>query len=93
MVKIPTSPGVQARPQQVMPTVRQPVATGERFIAQGVGQLGSVIAGLGEQAMLQEKKEQQAYNASQVIEYKNQLRRFDNQEKIALSEQGATQDN
>lgn len=92
MVKIPTSPGVQARPQQVTPTVRQPVDTGERFIAQGVGQLGSVIAGLGEQAMLQEKKEQQAYNASQVIEYKNQLRRFDNQEKIALSEQGATQD-
>ena len=92
MVKIPTSPGVQARPQQVTPTVRQPVDTGERFIAQGIGQLGSVIAGLGEQAMLQEKKEQQAYNASQVIEYKNQLRRFDNQEKIALSEQGATQD-
>lgn len=92
MVKIPTSTGVQARPQQVTPTVRQPVDTGERFIAQGIGQLGSVIAGLGEQAMIQEKKEQQAYNASQVIEYKNQLRRFDNQEKIALSEQGATQD-
>ena len=92
MVKIPTSLGVQARPEQVTPTVRQPIDTGERFIAQGIGQLGSVIAGLGEQAMLQEKKEQQAYNASQVIEYKNQLRRFDNQEKIALSEQGPTQD-
>lgn len=92
MVKIPTSPGVQARPQQVTPTVRQPVDTGERFIAQGIGQLGSALAGIGQQAILQEKKEQQAYNASQVIEYKNQLRRFDNQEKIALSEQGATQD-
>jgi len=67
MVKIPTSPGVQARPQQVTPTVRQPVDTGERFIAQGIGQLGSVIAGLGEQAMLQEKKEQQAYYTSQPL--------------------------
>lgn len=92
MVKIPTSPGVQARPQQVTPTVRQPVDTGERFIAQGINQLGSVLANIGEQAMIQEKRDQQAYNVSQVLEYKNELRRFDNQEKIALSEKGATQD-
>jgi len=92
MVKIPTSPGVQARPQQVTPTVRQPVDTGERFIAQGITQLGSAIAGIGQQAMIQEQRDQEAFNASQVLQYKNQLRRFDNQEKIALSEEGANQD-
>jgi len=92
MVKIPTSPGVQARPQQVTPTVRQPVDTGERFIAQGITQLGSAIAGIGQQAMIQEQRDQEAFNASQVLQYKNQLRRFDNQEKIALSEAGANQD-
>jgi len=92
MVKIPTSPGVQARPQQVTPTVRQPVDTGERFIAQGITQLGSAIAGIGQQAMIQEQRDQEAFNASQVLQYKNELRRFDNQEKIALSEAGANQD-
>lgn len=92
MVKIPTSPGVQVRPSRVMPTVRQPIDTGERFIARGVSQMGSAIAGIGQEAMIRERQEQQAYNASQVLQYKNQLRRFDNEEKVALSEQGATQD-
>lgn len=92
MVAIPRSQGVQARPTLVTPTVKQPVDTGERFIAQGISQLGSAIANIGLEGMQQEQREQQAYNASQVLDYKNQLRRFDNQEKVRLSELGATKD-
>lgn len=92
MVQIPTSPGVKARPTTVTPTVRRPVDTGEGFIAQGISQLGSVIGNIGMQKLQQKAKEEEVYNVSQVIEFKNQLRRFDSQEKIALSEQAPNQD-
>jgi len=90
MVAIPRSQGIQARPEQVTPTVRQPVDTGQQYIAQGISQLGGAIADIGAIAMIQERKQQDAYEVSKILDYKTQLRRFDNQEKIRLAELGAT---
>lgn len=92
MAKIPTSQGVQARPNLVTPQVRQPVDTGERFIAQGVAQLGNAIANVGLQKMQDDLREQEAYNTSQVLSAKNEIRRFDNEQRIKLAELPADQE-
>lgn len=88
MVAIPRSQGVLAQPttqpSQVAPSIAQ-----SQIIPNAIQGLGNDIAQIGSQIMQQEAKQQDEYEAMQFFDYRNKLRSFDNENKLALQEMPA----
>lgn len=89
MVNIPTSPGVRARPTT---QVAGAAPVGEQILPRAISGLGSDIAQLGLQMQQQAQREKDVFDTSQMLDFKNKLRRFDNEQKIRLAELPADED-
>lgn len=88
MVKIPESYGIvakmNAQTQIAMPD------NGSQMTAQTMQQVGGNLMNMALQAEYINQKEQEAFNASQLIDFKTELSRFENQQRVALTELPAT---
>jgi hypothetical protein len=89
MVNIPTSPGVRARPTT---QVAGAAPVGEQILPRAVSGLGSEIAQVGFELQQQAQREKDVFDTSQMIDFKNRLRRFDNAQKVKLAELPADED-
>ena len=87
MVKIPESYGtvakMNAQTQIAMPD------NGSQMTAQTMQQVGGNLMNMAIQAEYINQKEQEAFKASQLIDFKTELSRFENQQRVALTEQPA----
>ena len=84
MVKIPESYGtvakMNAQTQIAMPD------NGSQMTAQTMQQVGGNLMNMAIQAEYINQKEQEAFKASQLIDFKTELSRFENQQRVALTE-------
>ena len=84
MVKIPESYGIvakmNAQTQIAMPD------NGSQMTAQTMQQVGGNLMNMAIQAEYINQKEQEAFKASQLIDFKTELSRFENQQRVALTE-------
>lgn len=96
MVQIPVSQGVRARPTTQVGDAAPSIAQ-TQILPNAISRLGGDIAAAGfvtqrqnlkEQQEVQraQLKEQEDFKAAQLVEYKNNLRRFDNEQKVRLDE-------
>lgn len=96
MVKIPESTGIQARPNTVTNNVIMPTAT-DTSITKAVKGLANVATDIGARKLYQNvrnekaealklQKENEAYDAAKMFEFNNNMKRFDNEQRIKLDE-------
>lgn len=88
MVKIPDSYGIIAKPSTQ--TEIAPPDNIEQVKGQIVGQLGQNLMNVATQLQFKALKEQETFNAAQVIDFKTNLARFENEKRVALNEMPAT---
>lgn len=88
MVSIPRSGGVtvgkNTQVSEVAPTMAQ-----TQIIPDAIRGVGNVAAGIGFDMQQEQEKERQIFNTTQALDYRNKLKSFDNQQRIALSEMPA----
>lgn len=90
MPQIPQSPGVLQSPNTETGVRPQSVAQ-TQVLPNAITQLGANIVGVGFSGLSLERREKEEYQVSQALDIKNQLRRFDNDQKIKLKELPANQ--
>ncbi len=88
MVKIPDSYGIISKPSTQ--TEIAPPDNVEQVKGQIAGQLGQNLMNVATQLQFKALKEQENFNAAQVIDFKTNLARFENEKRIALNEMPAT---
>lgn len=82
MVKIPSSPGVLARPTTEIAQAATSMQE-TQIIPRALQGLGQTVSQIGIERMQREKD---AYEASSFLEYSTRLKSFDNEQKIKLRE-------
>lgn len=88
MVKIPDSYGIIVKPSTQ--TEIAPPDNVNQAKAQLAGQIGQNLINTAVQIQYKNLKEQESFNAAQVIDFKTSLSRFENEKRIALNEMPAT---
>lgn len=91
MVSIPRSPGVLQRPTTET-GFRAPSIAQSQIIPNAISGAGQTIQQIGLQQQAVERREKEQFQATQALDYKNELRRFDNQANIRLRELPADQE-
>lgn len=84
MVKIPDSYGMVVKP--TTQTQIAPRDNGSQLTAQTLQQVSGNLMNIAVQMEYVKQKEQESFNASQVLDFKTELSRFENQKRIALTE-------
>lgn len=88
MVKIPDSYGMVAKPttqtQIAMPD------NGSQLTAQTMQQVSGNLMNMAVQMEYINQREQESFNASQLIDFKTELSRFENEKRVALTELPST---
>lgn len=88
MVKIPDSYGMVAKPT-TQTQIAPPDNLGQQT-SQIIQQIGGDVMNMAIQAKYFKAKEDEAFNASQLIDFKTELSRFENDKRVALTELPAT---
>jgi hypothetical protein len=89
MVNIPISPGVRSRPTT---QVSDAAPIGEQIIPRAISGAVTSVAQIALQKRAEAQREQNVFDASQMLDVKTKLRRFDNQQKIRLAELPANEE-
>jgi hypothetical protein len=89
MPKIPESYGIVANPS-FKTTMAMPDSETSQMIARVGEQLSGNLINIAGQMQYQSIKEQEAFDASQIIDFKTQLAKFENDKRLALAELPAT---
>jgi len=89
MVKIPESFGIVANPS-AKTNIAMPDAQLSQMYANTGMQLSNNLMNIANQVRYQEKKQEEAFNAAQIIDFKTKLATFENEKRIALNELPAT---
>lgn len=88
MFKIPESYGLITKPT-TQTQVAPPINLGQEN-AQALQQLGGNLMNVAIQSEYIHSKEDEAFKASQIIDFKTELARFENEKRVALTELPAT---
>lgn len=88
MVKIPDSYGMVVKP--TTQTQIAPPNNTSQLTAQTVQQVSGNLMNMAVQMEYIKQKEQESFNASQILDFKTELSRFENQKRVALTELPST---
>lgn len=88
MVKIPDSYGMVVKP--TTQTQIAPPNNTSQLTAQTVQQVSGNLMNMAVQMEYIKQKEQESFNASQILDFKTELSKFENQKRIALTELPST---